>query len=151
MHPDSHTSIRLVSPTALLQSVRMSHDWAGGIVPPWRWVHQEAVNPPPPSICLRLLFRAKQTTRFPMRAPSPHTASSADMLYGSHSQMKTVKTPFLKKVCLCRWESEAEIQVDCLHKRTGCAINWHADHARRSHESTPWFISQKSNFAPIVF
>lgn len=100
VHPNTHRNSRLVSLTAILLPVRMSHSWAGGIVPPQRCTHQEAVNPPP-SICLRLLFPTKQTTRFPMRAPGPHTASSVDMLYRRHSQMKTVKTQFLKMVCLC--------------------------------------------------
>lgn len=100
VHSNTHRSSRLVCLTASLRPVRMSHCWAGGIVPPRRCMHQETVNPPPPSICLRLLFPAKQTTRFPMRAPGPHTASSVEMLYGHHSQMKTVKTPFLKRfVC----------------------------------------------------
>lgn len=100
VHPKTHRSSRLVSLTASLQPVRMSHCRAGGIVPPRRCMHQEAVNPPPPSICLCLLFPAKQTTRFPMRVPGPHTASSVDMLYGRHNQMKTVKMLFLKR-CVC--------------------------------------------------
>lgn len=83
--------------TASLQPVGMSHGRAGGIVPPQRCMHREAVNPPLPSICLRLLFPAKQTTRFPTRAQDPRTMSSVGMLYRRHSQMKPVKTPFFLK------------------------------------------------------
>lgn len=107
LHPKHQRSGRLVSlRLASLQPVRMSHGGAGGLVPPRRCMHQEAVNPSLPSICLRLLFPAKQTTRFPTRVPGPHTAFSVDMLYGRHSQMKTVKTPFLKRCVLCGREEQ---------------------------------------------
>lgn len=84
VHSNTHKNSRLVSLTASLQPVRMSHSWVGGIVPPLRCMHQEAVNPPLPSICLRLLFPAKQTTRFPMRAPRPpHSVLSGHALWAS--------------------------------------------------------------------
>lgn len=84
VHPNTHRSSRLVSLTASLRPVRMSHGWVGGVVPPQRCMHQEAVNPPLPSICLVLLFPAKQTTRFPMRAPRPpHSVLCGHALWAS--------------------------------------------------------------------
>lgn len=110
IHPCTRRSSRLVTPTSSLRPVRMSHDWTGGIVPPRRCMHQEAVNPPLPAVCLRLLFPAKQTTRFPMRASRPpHSVLSGHALRAP-SQMKTFKTSFFKKkkkVCLCRGASES--------------------------------------------
>lgn len=103
---------------------------AGGIVPPRRCMHQEAVNPPPPSICLRLLFPAKQTTRFPMRAPGPRSAaSSADMLYGRHRQMKTVKTPFLKRCVCAQRRAGLGPGLSYSHQTRRRAINRRADRA----------------------
>lgn len=69
----------------------MSHGCAGGIVPPQRCMHQEAVNPALPSICLRLLFPAKQTTRFPMRATDPptHDVLSGHALQASQPDEKS--------------------------------------------------------------
>lgn len=82
--------------------------WQVGLSPAQKCMHQEAVNPPPSSICLHLLFAAKQTTRFPMGAPGPHATSSVEMLYGHHTQMKTVKMPFLKGVFVWQGGGEGE-------------------------------------------
>lgn len=75
-------------------------------------MHQEAVNPPLPAVCLRLLFPAKQTTRFPMRASRPpHSVLSGHALRAP-SQMKTFKTSFFfkKKRCVCA-EGRARVYI----------------------------------------
>lgn len=93
------------------QPVRMNHCWAGGIVPPLNLYAagscKSSLAIPPPPICLRLLFPAKQTARFPMRVfrradhtPSPLTTStrhavlSRTCFTGRRHQMKAVQTPF---------------------------------------------------------
>lgn len=98
----------------------MSHGRAGGIVPPLRCMHQEAVNPLLPSVCLWCLFPAKQTTRFPMRAPlgPAPTRTHTHSLYRHHSHMETLNTPFLKK----------DVR-EKLKQTKGHAINWCADQA----------------------
>lgn len=85
----------------------MNHCWAGGLVPPQKCMHQEAVNPPPPSICLRLLFPAKQTTRFPMRASQPpHSVLSGHALHTA--RWKQLKHHFLKGVFVRRGEQGSD-------------------------------------------
>lgn len=62
-----------------------------------RCMHREAVNPPLPSICLHLLFPAKQTTRFPVRVPDPQAMSLVDTVFtGVTARWKQLKHHFFK-------------------------------------------------------
>lgn len=94
VHRSTHRHSRLVSMTASLRPVRMSHGREGGIVPPEMYASGSCKSSPAfhlftPSVSCQTNYQISRESSRPTR-----NVFSGHGFYRRHSQMKTVKTSF---------------------------------------------------------